>query len=58
MSAPVKLGFVMLAHAELGRVEQLARYFASFDCPIVIHIDRKTPQGDFTALQKIGRAHV
>lgn len=27
MSAPVKLGFVMLAHAELGRVEQLARYF-------------------------------
>ncbi|MDD9717132.1 beta-1,6-N-acetylglucosaminyltransferase [Dinoroseobacter sp. PD6] len=51
MSAPVKLGFVMLAHAELGRVEQLARYFAGFDCPVVIHIDRKTPQGEFTALQ-------
>jgi len=50
MSAPVSLGFVMLAHTQLGRVEQLARYFARFDCPTVIHIDRKIPKTEFDAL--------
>lgn len=50
MSAPVSLGFVMLAHTELGRVEELARYFSGFDCPVVIHIDRKTPRAEVDAL--------
>lgn len=43
-SKAVSLGFVILAHTELERVAELTRYLAGFDCPVVIHLDRKTPK--------------
>lgn len=37
------LGFVMLCHTALERAAQIARYWAERGCPVVIHIDRRTP---------------
>lgn len=39
----VTLGFVMLCHTALDRAAQVARYWAERGCPVVIHIDRRTP---------------
>ncbi|WP_424972616.1 beta-1,6-N-acetylglucosaminyltransferase [Dinoroseobacter sp. S76] len=48
--ASVSLGFVMLAHTELGRVAELARYLDGFGCPVVIHVDRKTEARAYAGL--------
>jgi len=37
----VSLGFVMLAHAALGRAAQVARVIAAANCPLVIHVDAR-----------------
>jgi hypothetical protein len=37
------LGFVMLTHTALDRAAQVARYWATRDCPVVIHVDKRTP---------------
>lgn len=37
------LGFVMLCHTALDRAAQVARYWATRDCPVVIHVDKRTP---------------
>ncbi|SLN10564.1 Core-2/I-Branching enzyme [Aquimixticola soesokkakensis] len=37
------VGFVMLVHEELHRAEQVARHWATQDCPVVIHVDRRVP---------------
>ena len=37
------LGFVMLCHTALDRAAQVARNWASSDCPVVIHVDKRTP---------------
>ncbi|MGA0539540.1 beta-1,6-N-acetylglucosaminyltransferase [Neotabrizicola sp. VNH66] len=36
------LGFVMLCHTALDRAAQTARYWATRDCPVVIHVDKRT----------------
>ncbi|MCA0042085.1 beta-1,6-N-acetylglucosaminyltransferase [Celeribacter litoreus] len=37
------VGFVMLVHTALHRAEQVARLWASNDCPVVIHVDQRVP---------------
>lgn len=37
----MSVGFVMLVHTALNRAEQVARHWATHDCPVVIHVDRK-----------------
>ena len=39
----MSLGFVMLCHTALGRAAQIARYWATRDCPVVIHVDKRSP---------------
>lgn len=52
MTAPnSNLGVVMLCHAALDRAAQLARHWASHGCPVVIHVDARTPQAQFDGLQ-------
>lgn len=36
------VGFVMLCHNDLGRAAQVARHWAQHDCPVVIHVDKRT----------------
>ena len=45
------LGFVMLCHTALDRAAQVARYWANAGCPVVIHVDRRTPDGQVAAMQ-------
>ena len=40
----------MLCHAALDRAAQLARHWASHGCPVVIHVDARTPQAQFDTL--------
>ena len=44
------LGFVMLCHDDLGRAAQVARHWASADCPVVIHVDRRTKRAAYTRM--------
>lgn len=41
------LGFVLLVHTAFDRAEQVARYFAANDCPVVIHVDGKVKPRTF-----------
>lgn len=45
------LGVVMLCHAALDRAAQLARHWAEHGCPVVIHVDARTPQDQVDTLQ-------
>lgn len=45
------LGVVMLCHAALDRAAQLARHWAMHGCPVVIHVDARTPQAAFDSLR-------
>jgi len=45
--ADMKLGFVILAHQNLPRLEQLARHLSQQGCPMCIHIDRDVPKRVF-----------
>ncbi|AWD22144.1 beta-1,6-N-acetylglucosaminyltransferase [Fuscovulum blasticum] len=47
----MRLGFVMLTHTALDRAAQVARYWASNGCPVVIHVDRRTPAAEHDALR-------
>jgi hypothetical protein len=38
----MSVGFVMLCHNDLTRAAQVARHWATHDCPVVIHVDRRT----------------
>ena len=38
-----RLGFIMLCHTALDRAAQVARYWAAQDCPVVIHVDKRSP---------------
>ncbi|WP_221892597.1 beta-1,6-N-acetylglucosaminyltransferase [Pontivivens nitratireducens] len=40
-----------MAHHHLYRVEELARYFASGGCRVVVHVDLQAPSHDFEALK-------
>ncbi|MBK1634888.1 DUF5927 domain-containing protein [Rhodovulum adriaticum] len=37
----MSVGFVMLAHTALDRAASVARHWATHDCPVVIHVDRR-----------------
>ena len=37
----MSVGFVMLCHTALGRAAEVARHWASRDCPVVIHVDKR-----------------
>jgi hypothetical protein len=50
MSA-ARLGFVMLAHAELARAAQMARHLAERGYPVALHLDRKIPVDDLQAIK-------
>ncbi len=41
------VGFVMMAHAELDRAGHVARHLADHGCPVVIHVDRRSPNAAF-----------
>ncbi len=45
------LGVVMLCHAALDRAAQLARHWAMHGCPVVIHVDARTPDDQFDTLR-------
>lgn len=45
------LGFVMLVHTAFDRAEDVARYFAANDCPVVIHVDGKVRSGTYKAFR-------
>jgi hypothetical protein len=47
----VTLGVVMLCHSALDRAAQLARHWAVHGCPVVIHVDARTPQAQFNGLR-------
>jgi len=40
------VGVVMLVHADLDRAAQVALHWASHDCPVVIHVDKKVDDED------------
>lgn len=44
------VGFVMLCHTALHRAGEVARYWADRDCPVVIHVDKRTDPAEFEAL--------
>lgn len=46
------VGFVMLVHTALERAAQVARHWATQDCPIVIHVDKRVPRFQYDGLVK------
>jgi len=46
----VSVGFVMLCHTALQRAAETARHWASRDCPVVIHVDKRVGQADYDTL--------
>ncbi len=47
----MSLGFVMMCHTALHRAAQVARHWAERDCPVVVHVDKRVSDPDFTALK-------
>ena len=45
------VGFVMLVHEALDRAEQVARHWAGYGCPVVIHVDRRVKRGRHAKFQ-------
>ena len=45
------IGFVMLCHTALDRAAQVARHWASHDCPVVIHVDKRVKRKGFEGLK-------
>ena len=45
------LGFVMLTHTALDRAAQVARHWATRGCPVVIHVDKRTPGAEADKLR-------
>jgi hypothetical protein len=48
----MSVGFVMLCHRDLNRAVQVARHWAMADCPVVIHVDKRTPRAEFEQMQR------
>lgn len=51
MTEGCTLGVVMLCHADLDRAAQLARHWVLHGCPVVMHVDARTPQDRFDRLR-------
>lgn len=50
MGVTASLGFVMLCHTALNRAAEVARFWATSGCPVVIHVDRRTPAAEYRGL--------
>jgi hypothetical protein len=48
----MSVGFVMLCHTALDRAAQVARHWATRDCPVVIHVDKRVKRRTYDALVK------
>lgn len=46
----MSVGFVMLCHNDLARAAQVARHWAENDCPVVIHVDKRTKRRNYDKL--------
>lgn len=46
------IGFVMLCHTALDRAAEVARHWATRDCPVVIHVDRRVERAKYDGLVK------
>ena len=46
----MSVGFIMLAHTALDRAGEVALHLASNGATVVIHVDKRTPDGDFHRL--------
>jgi len=46
----MSLGFVMLCHTALDRAAQVARYWATHDCPVVIHVEKRVGSTEYDGL--------
>ncbi|MFV2054339.1 beta-1,6-N-acetylglucosaminyltransferase [Aliiroseovarius sp. YM-037] len=45
------VGIVMLAHTALDRAAEVARHWATHECPVVIHVDKRVDDAEFLAFQ-------
>ncbi|MFE3836606.1 DUF5927 domain-containing protein [Pseudogemmobacter sonorensis] len=45
------LGVVMLCHTALDRAAEVARHWSANGCPVVIHVDRRTPGAEVAAMK-------
>ncbi len=43
------VGIVMLTHGDLARSSEVARYWATSGCPVVIHVDKRVEQKPYAA---------
>lgn len=48
----MSVGFVMLAHTALSRAVDVAMALTIEGCPVVIHVDKRTPVAEFEMLRK------
>lgn len=48
----MSVGILMLCHGDLARAAQVARHWASRDCPVVIHVDRRTKRAQYEKMQR------
>ena len=46
------VGFIMLCHTALDRAAQVARHWATRDCPVVIHVDNRVSRHAYERLQR------
>ena len=46
----MSVGFVMLAHRAPDRAVLVARHLARHNCPVIIHVDKRTPHKEFEQL--------
>ncbi|MGL6208303.1 MAG: beta-1,6-N-acetylglucosaminyltransferase [Paracoccaceae bacterium] len=47
----MSVGFVMLCHTALDRAAQVARHWATRDCPVVVHVDSRVKRNVFAKLK-------
>lgn len=51
MSTAAPLGIIMLCHTALDRAAQVAQFWATAGCPVVIHVDKRAPAPALTQLR-------
>ena len=46
----MSVGFIMVCHTALDRAAEVARHWATRDCPVVIHVDKRVKQKPYDRL--------
>ena len=46
----MSVGFIMMCHTALDRAAQVARHWATHDCPVVIHVDKRVKRRAYDKL--------